>query len=515
MRSLVNSTLKWYLGVRYKKLEHAVKHPHATQFDLLQDLLYTAVDTEVGRRYDFETIGRYENFRDRLPVLEYDDIRGDIRRMMLGKRDVLWPGVVNWFAKSSGTTDKSKFVPVTRQCLKDCHIKGFWDTIAILYNNHPEAKIFEYKNLIVGGTLYDFAENPNTRYGDVSAILIHEMPLVGRPFYAPDFETASLKKWDEKLERTAMLASREAEIGSVGGVPTWNLVLFKRVLELTGCDHLLEVWPHLQVYLHGGVNFDPYRAQFKQLIPSEKFIYQEVYNASEGYFATQDDYKNNDLLLLPDGGVFYEFVPLDSLAQASQSAVPLGGVEPGKQYAMVITTNAGLWRYMLGDTVMFTNTDPYKYVITGRTKHFINAFGEEVMVANTDLAIARTCKLLHAGIRDYTVAPVYMKNGHQGYHQWVIEFEKLPHDLRAFSAVLDRMLQDINSDYEAKRYHDLALRQLEIVPAPLGTFEQWLQAKGKVGAQIKVPRLANNRSVIDEILDQLKRSESYQSANES
>ncbi len=504
MRSIVNTTIRIYLKTLYKKIEHSFRHPHIYQADVLENLLFSASDTEIGKKYHFNRLRNYGQFRKRVPLCVYDDIKKQIARMMHGQHDVLWPGRVSWYAKSSGTTsDKSKFIPISKQNLKHCHVKGFWDALSVLYHNFPTAKIFEYNNLVIGGTLNEFKPYPQTRFGDISAILIHEMPLVGRPFYSPDFETAFMKKWDKKIERTAQLASRDRDIGSIGGVPTWNIVLFKRILEITGKSHLLEVWPHLQVYVHGGVNFKPYRNQFEQLIPKRDFIYQEIYNASEGYFACQNDFRNHDLLLFPDCGIFYEFVPIDEFEQDPYFAIPLSEVEVGKNYAMVISTNAGLWRYLPGDTVRFTSKDPYKLVITGRTKHYINAFGEEVMVSNTDQAISDTCSALDVKIRDYMVAPVYLSTEDQGCHQWLVEFDGPVPDLDVFANVLDRSLQNINSDYEAKRYQDLALKRLEIIKVPRTTFEKWLRKNGKIGVQIKVPRLSNDRKNIEDVLSML------------
>jgi hypothetical protein len=488
-------------------LEYSILNPHVSQADVLENLLFSASETEVGTRYHYDEIRKYQDFKDRLPICDYEDVKDDINRMMHGVSDVLWPGVVSWYAKSSGTThDKSKFIPVSRQNLKHCHVKGFWDSLSVLYNNYPDAKIFEYNNLVLGGTLYDFEPNPSTKFGDISAILIHEMPLVGRPFYSPDFETAFMKKWDEKIERAAQLASRDLEIGSIGGVPTWNIVLFRRILEITGKSNLLEVWPNLQVYLHGGVNFEPYRAQFETLIPKNDFIYQETYNASEGYFACQNDYRTQDLLLFLDCGVFYEFIPLDKLDHDHSAAIPLEDVEIGKNYVLIISTNSGLWRYMPGDTVMFTSTEPYKIRITGRTKHFINAFGEEVMVSNTDEAISRASHDMNVRIREYMVAPVYLNTQSKGAHQWLVEFDGEAPNLDHFAKVLDQHLQSINSDYEAKRFQDMAIKQLEVRAVPSKTFERWLRSRGKIGAQVKVPRLSNNRQHMEEILTLLSKT---------
>ncbi len=501
MRKIVNSTLRLYLKTRYHKIAHSIEHPEVTQADVLENLLFTASETEYGKAFRFDEIHDYTSFRQAIPIVNYDDIKDRIHRMMMGEADILWPGTVKWFAKSSGTTsDKSKFIPVTKQNLKFCHVKGFWDALAVLYHNLPDAKIFEYNNLVVGGSLHHFEPHPETRFGDVSAILIQHMPLVGRPFYSPDFETAFMKKWDEKLERTAQLASRDQDIGSIGGVPTWNVVLFRRILEITGKDHLLEVWPNLQVYLHGGVNFEPYRSQFEALIPKEDFTYQETYNASEGYFATQHRDQDRDLLLFPDCGIFYEFVPLDELDQDQPKAVQLQDVQIGENYAMVISTNAGLWRYMLGDTVTFSSKNPYKLLITGRTKHFINAFGEEVMVGNTDQAISRACLQFNVKIREYMVAPIYFDELGNGGHEWLIEFDGDVPDLQTFATVLDQHLQQANSDYEAKRFQDMAMQRPRILSVPTNTFARWMKKRGRVGAQVKVPRLANHRKYVEEVM---------------
>ncbi|MDH3649608.1 MAG: GH3 auxin-responsive promoter family protein [Saprospiraceae bacterium] len=501
MKKIVNTTLRLYLKTRYNKIEYNIAHPKIIQADLLENLLYIASDTSYGRRHDFAGIDSYEKYQKKVPLVDYDDLKPFIERMMLGERDVLWPGQVKWYAKSSGTTsDRSKFIPVSKQNLKDCHINGSWDTVAILYHNLPEAKIFEYKNLIIGGTVFDYEPFPDTKYGDVSAIMIHEMPFIGRPFYVPDFETAFMKEWEEKIERIAQMAAAETDITSIGGVPTWNIVLFHRILEITGKKHLLEVWPNLQVYVHGGVNFEPYRAQFRSFIPKDDFIYQETYNASEGYFATQNDYHSKDMLLLVDNGVFYEFIQIHHVNDAAPEAIPLDGVDMDVDYAMVISTSSGLWRYMLGDTIRFTSLDPYKIMITGRTKHFINAFGEEVMVSNTDQAISMACQDTDVKIRDYTVAPVYFTEGGKGGHEWLIEFEKPAENLEIFADVLDTKLQLVNSDYQAKRYRDMALRRLQITSLPKGAFQDWLKQRGRQGAQIKVPRLSNDRTVVEDIL---------------
>jgi len=502
MKRLVNSSVRLYLASRYKKLEHAIQHPIVTQHEVLENLIYKASDTEFGRRHHFERMKRYQDFSREVPICEYNEIKEEIHKMMCGQSDVLWPGRVKWYAKSSGTTsDRSKYIPVSRESLKDCHISGGWDALAILYQNYPNARVFEFKNLVITGRLDRFAGNPETRIGDVSAIMFDQMPLIGRPFSTTDIETANIRDWEEKMERIAQIAARDPDITSIGGVPTWNLVLFKRILEITGKDHLLEVWPNLQIYLHGGVNFEPYRQLFEKLIPNhEQMVYQEGYNASEGFFACQFDHAARDMMLLLDNGVFYEFIPMDIWPE--RKAIPLEEVEVGKNYCLVISTNGGLWRYMPGDTVMFTSTSPYRIRITGRTKHFINAFGEEVMVSDTDLAVSRTCQRFSIEIRDYTVAPTFSGPG-VGAHEWMIEFINEPDCRDTFTKALDLELQEINSDYAAKRQGDLALQPLQVQMVPEGTFQRWLKSKGKQGAQVKVPRLSNQRDVVDALQKQL------------
>ena len=420
--------------------------------------------------------------------------------MMRGEKDVLWPGYVRWFSKSSGTTgEKSKYIPVTKEHMKQCHIRGTWDSLTIMYENNPNARVFWGKSLVMGGSLEQYSEYPATTIGDVSAIMTKNMPFICRPFFTPDFETAMLPNWDEKIERMAQILINEEKLVSIGGVPTWTIVLFRRILEISGKKHLLEVWPNLQAYVHGGVSFIPYKEQFRQFLPSENFIYKEVYNASEGYFAVQDTLHNTGLLLLPDNGIYYEFLPMDQWDTEYPQAIPLEQVETGKNYALLITTNAGLWRYKIGDTLMFTSIHPYRIKITGRTQQFVNAFGEEVMVANTDKALATTCRHTGAIVSDYTVAPIYFSRSGKGGHEWIVEFEKEPDDIEQFRTLLDQNLQTVNSDYEAKRYKNMALKKLQLVVAPPGTFYRWLRTKGKLGGQHKVPRLSNNRKVLEDI----------------
>jgi hypothetical protein len=426
--------------------------------------------------------------------------------MMRGVPDVLWPGEVNWYSKSSGTTsDKSKFIPVPESNLFGCHIAGSWDSLAMLYENRPDMEIFRYKNLVMSGSFSELEGYPKTRYGDVSAVLTEHMPAIGRLFYTPDFETVLQPDFEKKIEQVAELTSKRDDIVMFGGVPTWLIVLFRLILEKTGKSNMLEVWPRLQAYMHGGVGFEPYRQTFRELIPSDDFAYQEIYNASEGYFGAQCDLQQRDMLLLTDNGVFYEFVPMEEWEKDHPKTVTIGDVELGKVYAILISANNGLWRYQPGDTVVFTRKYPHCFQIAGRTKQFINAFGEEVMVGDTDKAVAETCRQLNAVVAEYTAAPIYFGDGQKkGGHEWIIEFEKPPADLAQFNRLLDETLQRINSDYEAKRFKSMALEQLRLRSVPKGTFLAWMRARGKFGNQNKVPRLANHRRFVEEILEMSK-----------
>ena len=505
MRKWINKVWKWYHQQRYKDIQRFMEHPHEVQNSLLfRQLIQATKHTEWGRRYDYKSIKDYKTFAERVPVQNYDSLKPYIKRMMYGEKDVLWSGQVRWFSKSSGTTGgKSKFIPVTRQNLKQCHIRGAWDTMSLFYHNRPDANQFEYKSMLMGGTIENFKPYPKTNYGDVSAIMIDHMPIVARPFFTPDFKTALMANWEEKLERLATEAIKDSDVVMIGGVPTWTVMLFRRILEMSGKSNMLEIWPKFQLYIHGGVSFEPYREQFKSFFPSEKVDYLEIYNASEGYFSAQDDFSSNDMLLLLKNGMYYEFLPMSEWDKEYPKAIPLSDVEVGVNYALVISTNSGLWRYMPGDTIMFTSTYPYKIKVTGRTKQFVNAFGEEVIVENTDKALALTCQQMNAIVREYTVAPIYFKNADKGKggHEWLIEFEKEPKSLQAFNQLLDKNLQQINSDYEAKRFKGIALQQLSLRSVPQDTFYDWLRSKGKFGGQHKVPRLANHRQYVDEILD--------------
>lgn len=476
--------------------------PHEVQLALWKQLMEATRHTAWGKRFDYKSIRTPETFAERIPVQDYDSLKPYIQRMMYGEKDVLWGGQVRWFSKSSGTTsDKSKFIPVSNKNLKECHIKGTWDTMTLFYHNRPDARQFELKSMLMGGSLSRFEPYPRTMIGDVSAIMIQQMPIVGRPFFMPDRKTALIPEWETKLELLAQAGVRESNVVMIGGVPTWTVVLFRRMLEITGKANMLEIWPNFQVYIHGGVSFAPYRKQFEAFFPSENVSYQEIYNASEGYFGVQNDLNVKDMLLLLDNGIYYEFLPMEEWHKENPRSIPLWEVEKGKNYALVISTNSGLWRYTPGDTIMFTSLEPYKIRVTGRTKQFVNAFGEEVMVENTERALAETCRELDAIVNEYTVAPIYFKGSGKGGHEWLVEFAKKPTDLELFSALLDKHLQKVNSDYEAKRYQSMALEPLRLRAVPANTFHDWMKSRGKLGGQHKVPRLSNDRQFVDEILD--------------
>lgn len=503
MRTLANFLFQSYYNYRFGQIEHFMNNPHEAQTAVFKRLMEAGRQTEWGKKHHFREVKNLKDFAEKVPVQDYESLKPFIQRMMEGEKSILWPGAVTQFSKSSGTTnDKSKFLPVSDENFKDCHIKGTWDTMTILYHNRPDCTIFSGKNFLMAGSHQKYKPHLNTIYGDVSALMVRSMPKVARPFFEPDLDTIFMEDWEKKIEIMAEVAiEQSSQIRMVGGVPTWIIVFFRKILEMSGKEHMLEVWPNFEAYIHGGVSIKPYREQLYRFLPSSDVTYQEVYNASEGYFGSQLEFDKDDMLLLLDNGVYYEFIPMEEWQEDNPKAIPLADVEIGKNYAMLISTNAGLWRYLIGDTVMFTSTFPYKIKITGRTKQFVNAFGEEVMVSNTDKAIELTCQTTGAIVSEYTVAPVYIEGTGKGGHEWLIEFENAPDNMEQFNKVLDLNLQKINSDYEAKRYKDMALEQLRMTAMPKGTFLSWMKAKGKYGVQNKVPRLANNRKYVEEILE--------------
>ncbi|MDR1918952.1 MAG: GH3 auxin-responsive promoter family protein [Tannerellaceae bacterium] len=485
---------------RQREIEQFARQTDEIQHKQLKSLLAKAKHTEWGRKYDFGSIRTYADFAGRLPLQTYDDIKPYLLRMINGEKSVLWPSSVRWYAKSSGTTnDKSKFLPITPE-IRNAQYKGGFDCVALYLRNNPGSRFFSRKGLILGGSHSPSPLNLRTHCGDLSAVLIQNLNPIVNLVRVPKKRIILMDEWESKIQ--AIIESTwNQDINSLSGVPSWMLVLIKAILQKTGRRYLTDVWPNLEVYFHGGISFEPYRDQYKTLIPSDKMHYMETYNASEGFFGIQDDPADAALLLMPDYGIFYEFIPLNELFDSDNPPIlPLEAVETDRNYAMVITTAGGLWRYMLGDTIRFTSIAPHKFVISGRTKHYINAFGEELMVDNADKAISLASRETGAKVKEYTAAPLFMLNKAQGLHEWFIEFEKKPSSIQAFAAILDKHLQKLNSDYEAKRYKEISLQPLQIIVAREGAFYDWLKQKGKLGGQHKVPRLSNDRKLIEELL---------------
>ncbi len=486
---------------RLRQMERFEQRTDELQQQQLHYLLRMATPTVWGQQYDFSYIKDYQTFSQRVPLQVYDDLRPYIHRMINGEPNILWPGVTRWFAKSSGTTsDKSKFIPVTNDILRKCHYQGPKDVVAFYLRNYPNSRMFEGKGLILGGSHSPSPLNQRVRQGDLSAVLLQNLTPLAELFRVPRKQIILMDEWESKLQ-AIVKATAKADVTNLSGVPSWMLTLIKAILDYTGKQTLTEVWPNLELFIHGGISFEPYRACYKQLIPSPNMHYMESYNASEGFFGIQDDPHNPALLLMPDYGVFYEFVPLEELDTPHPQAIPLEGVEIGRNYALVISTPGGLWRYLIGDTVRFTSLQPPKLLITGRTKHYINAFGEELMVGNAEKALAITCQETGAIVREYTAAPLFELTGKaEGYHQWMVEFEQQPHDLTLFAKRLDMHLQHVNSDYEAKRYKGISLAPLQIIVARKDLFYDWMKQKGKLGGQHKVPRLSNDRKLLEELI---------------
>ena len=495
----VNTIISWLLKKRKHQMELFIKYPIDVQNELLMRLIQFAKSTEFGEQHHFSLIRSYEDFAAQVPIQQYESIEPLIDRCRRGEQHLFWPTKIKWFAKSSGTTNaKSKFIPVSDEAIEYCHFKAGKDMLCLYINNNENAELFNGKGLRLGGSSTIYEDN-NTYFGDLSAIMIENMPFWADFSSAPKQETALMSEWETKIEAIINETIHE-NITSLVGVPSWMLVLLNRILEKTGKNHMLEVWPNLEVYFHGGVNFNPYREQFKKIIPKEDFKYYETYNASEGFFALQDQNNSLDLLLMLDYGIFYEFIPMDTYCGEDSKAIPLSQVEKHTNYAVVITTNGGLWRYLIGDTVKFTSLDPYRIRITGRTKHYINVFGEELMIENAEEALKIACLQTNATIIDYTVGPIYMEGKSKGGHEWIIEFSQAPQKLEDFTVLLDDALKAINSDYEAKRYNNMTLAIPKVHQAKKGLFYTWLKQRGKIGGQHKVPRLSNTRDVVEELL---------------
>jgi len=499
---ILNSILTWVMRKRIHQIELFMKYPHDVQDEVLRRLLSMARYTEFGQKYAFDDLINYEDYKRRVPVHTYEQLFPYIDRLVHGEQSILWPSEVKWFAKSSGTTNaRSKFIPVTAEALEESHFKGGKDLLSIYVNNYPDTQIFSGKGLGVGGSsqINEFDPTASSQYGDVSAVIMQNLPPWAQFIRTPSLEVALMNNWEDKIERLAR-ETIGVNVTNIAGVPTWTVLLLQYILEMEKKSSVLEVWPNLEVFFHGAVAFKPYRNLFKSIIPSDQMRYWETYNASEGFFGIQDQKDSEDLLLMLDYGVFYEFIPAEEWDKEYPDAISLADVEIGKNYAMVITTNAGLWRYNIGDTIKFTSIAPYRIRISGRTKHFINAFGEEVIIENAETAITRACEQTGAVIDNFTAAPIYLEKSKRGGHEWIIEFRTNPRDMNEFTHTLDDTLRKINSDYDAKRTQDLALIAPTVHSVAEGTFYNWMKKRGKLGGQNKVPRLSNSREFVDDIL---------------
>lgn len=495
---IINSIASWVLKQRIHQIELFLKYPNEVQEELLMNLIRASENTVVGKQYDFASIKSYNTFADRIPISTYEDVEPFIEQTRQGEQNILWSTPIKWFAKSSGTTNaKSKFIPVSNEALEDCHYKGSKDLLCLYLNNNEDSQMFIGKSLRLGGSSQIY-ENNNTFFGDLSAILIENMPIWAEFSSTPSSRVSLMSEWETKI--TAIIEeSRNENVTSFAGVPSWMLVLMNKVLEATGKGNLMDIWPNLEVYFHGGVSFEPYREQYKKILPSSSFKYYEIYNASEGFFAIQDLNNSSDLLLMLDYGIFYEFIPMSVFGTSEEKAIRLSDVEIDVNYAILISTNAGLWRYLVGDTVRFTSLSPFRIRVTGRTKHHINVFGEELMVENTDRAISKASQLTNSEVVDYTVAPIFMQDKEKGAHEWMIEFKSKPSNINEFQKILDETLQSLNSDYEAKRHNNMTLNPLVINVARPNLFYDWLKEQDKLGGQHKIPRLSNRRDYLEQL----------------
>ncbi len=496
---LVNSVASWFLKKRFHQIELFLKYPNEVQNELLLSLLDIAKDTEIGKEYDFASIKNYREFSERIPIKNYDGWQNVIERSMKGENNLFWPTPIKWFAKSSGTTRaKSKFIPVSQESLEDCHYAAGKDLLCMYLNNNENSQLFTGKSLRLGGSKELLKKN-GTIVGDLSAILIDNMPFWAEFSSTPSNRVSLMNDWEHKMQAIVDETINE-NVTSLAGVPSWMLVLLNNVLETTNKQNLHDAWPNLEVYFHGGVSFTPYKDQYKKILPKKDFKYYEIYNASEGFFAIQDENNSNELLLMLDYGIFYEFIPTDIYATPDEKAIPLSDVKLNQNYAVIITTNAGLWRYKIGDTVRFTSLKPYRIKVTGRTKHHINVFGEELIIENAEDALKKVCKRTKAEIVDYTAAPIFMEGKEKGGHEWLIEFKTPPKDIHYFNELFDNALKALNSDYEAKRYNNITLNKPKINIARENLFYDWLKQNDKLGGQHKIPRLSNTRDYMEDLL---------------
>jgi hypothetical protein len=498
--SIIPSIINWINTKRLSQIELFKKYPVETQQELLHHLLSRATDTEWGQKYRYSSLASFMEYAESVPMQTYEDLIPYIERLRAGEKNLLWPGEVKWFAKSSGTTStKSKFIPITKESLEETHYRGFKDCMAIYTSLHPDTKLYTGKGLTLGGSHRINNFSNDSLYGDLSAILLENSPTVVELIRTPPTKVALIEDFEEKMKKISEITVN-LNVTSISGVPSWFLVLLKYILKSTSKENLYEVWPNLEVFFHGGINFSPYREQYRKLLPGDRMNYMETYNASEGFFGIQDDPSCGDMLLILDSGVFYEFIRADELEKGNHRTITIGEVEKGVNYAIIISTNGGLWRYMIGDTIIFTSLYPHKFRISGRTKHFINAFGEEVIIDNAEKALEAACNRTGAHLVEYTAGPVYMTNESKGCHEWVIEFDKQPDDFERFVEILDNTLKSVNSDYEAKRYKDITLTRPLVRIVPKDTFYNWFKEKNKLGGQNKMPRLSNNREFIESLL---------------
>ena len=500
--ALFNSIFTWVMKKRIHQIELFQKYPYEVQTELMGALVKKGSKTVYGLTHKFSEIKNFRSFQEQIPIQSYQDLFPYIDRIMYGEQNVLWPSEIKWFAKSSGTTNaRSKFIPVSNEALQDCHIKGGKDLLSIYFNNYEKTKMFTGKSLVIGGSrqVNQLSQKSNSFYGDVSAVLLSNLPWWAQLVRTPSLDIALMDEWEKKLEKM-MQSCIEENVTSISGVPTWTMVLLEKILKEKKVASILDIWPNLEVFFHGAVAFGPYEHQFKRLIPSNEMHYIETYNASEGFFGIQDQVNSKDLLLMLDYGIFYEFIPFDQIQEEQPKALDISQVKINQIYALLITTNAGLWRYNIGDTIIFTSINPHRIRIIGRTKHFINAFGEELMISNAEKAMSVACLKTNAEISNFTAGPRYLEKNKKGGHEWVVEFQRPPDDLERFTLILDEVLREINSDYDAKRYKDLALIAPVVYPVAVGVFHSWMKSRGKLGGQNKVPRLANDRLYLDEIL---------------
>ena len=493
-----DTIFSWIIKKRIEQIQQFTKNPIDTQKSVWDSLLDKAKLTQIGREHGFADIASYHDFKKNTPLRTYEDLFPYIQKSIAGQENILWPGKTQWFSKSSGTTDaKSKFIPVTQEAIQDCHYKGGKDLLSIYYHNNPSARLFSGKHLILGGNTSVNKLNEASYFGDLSAIIVKNLPFWAEIRRTPSRDITLMDNWEEKIEKMAK-ASLKEDVKIIAGVPSWMLVLLNKIISVSEGKSLLEVWPNLELYMHGGVNFQPYKNQFQAILSSQNLNYYQTYNASEGFFSLQNENKSEDMLLMLDYGIFYEFIPMDQFDGTESNTIELEQVELNKNYALVISTNGGLWRYIVGDTVKFTSLFPFKIKVTGRTKHFINAFGEELIIENTDLAIQVACQETNSSFSEYTVAPKYLEEGKKGAHEWIIEFTQQPNNIQEFISILDKTLMELNSDYEAKRKMILDPPMVHLATA--NTFGNWLKKKGKLGGQNKIPRLKNDRMLIEEIL---------------